>query len=62
MPNTPLTNPEKNDVIDLLVIEMESAFDRLLNKYSTSDQAKYAKFVTEMETHLKKSLQSPRPD
>lgn len=56
-----LSNDEKNDVIDLLVIEMQNAFDRLLNLYSKADQAKYAKFVTEMETHLKKSLRSHRP-
>jgi hypothetical protein len=61
MADTPLTNAEKNDVIDLLAIEMENAFDRLLNHYSTPDKAKYARFVTEMDTHLTKSLRSHRP-
>lgn len=56
-----LSDPEKTDVIELLEIEMENAFDRLLNHYSASDKAKYAKFVTEMETHLKKSVRSHRP-
>ncbi len=55
---TILSRLEKEEIVDLLAIETENAFDRVLNQYSNSDQTKYAQFLWELEAHLKKSLRA----
>jgi hypothetical protein len=58
MANQTLSDLEKQTVIDSLSMEIENAFDRLLNQFSKPDQAKYAQFAWELETYTKRILRA----